>query len=118
MKKRYRIKKITEMDDVFAERKSFGDSHFVIYRKANEQKHFRFAISIGRKYGSSVERNLCKRRLRAIIHSHKEQISSSFMFVIVVKPKARELDFNQMQNKVLLLLQKSKIIESIEVKHA
>ena len=117
MKKRYRIKKVNEIDAVFAARKSEGDPYFVVYHQPNEQaQNFRFAISIGRKYGSSVERNLCKRRIRMIIHQYKAMIDNSKQFVVVVKPKAKSLSFQEMNDKIVHLLRKSKTIESKEEK--
>ena len=53
MKKVYRIKKNNEIDAIIQNKKSIGDKSFVVYYKENTSAHFRFAISIGRKYGGA-----------------------------------------------------------------
>ena len=91
-----------------------GNANLVIYYSGNDQNNFRFAISIGKKYGSAVERNLCKRRIRMIISTNQSKINQRSDFVIVVKPKTNSLTFNQINEQIITLLLKAKIIEKIE----
>ncbi|RJX26304.1 MAG: ribonuclease P protein component [Acholeplasma sp.] len=112
MKKRYRIKKNSEIDAIFKKKVVKGDSYFAIYQSedpANE--HFRFALSIGRRYGGAVERNLAKRRIRMIIQEIKDDISKGKDFVIVIKPSAIELSYQEMQSRLHALFKKSKLTE-------
>ncbi len=112
MKKRYRIKKNSEIDAIFKKKVVKGDSYFAIYQSedpANE--NFRFALSIGRRYGGAVERNLAKRRIRMIIQEMKDEIVAKSNFVIVIKPSAIDLSYAEMQSKLQALLKKSKLTE-------
>ncbi len=112
MKKRYRIKKNSEIDAIFKKKVVKGDSYFAIYQSEDSaNEHFRFALSIGRRYGGAVERNLAKRRIRMIIHEMKDDIQSNKNFVIVIKPTAIDLSFQEMQSKLHALLKKSKLTE-------
>ncbi|MBE0700420.1 MAG: ribonuclease P protein component [Acholeplasmataceae bacterium] len=114
MKKKYRIKKNSEIDAIFKEKNQKGDTFFTVYHKDDETLgHFRFALSIGRKYGSAVERNLIKRRVRVIIEEYKKQFIFNKLIVVVIKPKAKELDFHEMKSKLLDLLKKSKVLENV-----
>ena len=72
MNKDYRLKKKIEIDSIFLKKHSVGNSCFSIFNASNNLEHFRFALSIGRKYGNAVSRNLIKRRLRAIIQINKD----------------------------------------------
>lgn len=110
MKKVYRIKKNSEIDAIIQNKKSSGDKRFVIYTAHSQNEHFRFAISIGKKYGGAVERNKIKRQLRMIIYNHSKDIPS-FDFVIVVKKDASGLSFAEIEANILKHLSKFKKTE-------
>lgn len=109
MKKMYRIKKTNEIDALFKTKTRVSSKYFNIFYQPSKQNNFRFAISIGKKYGNSVQRNLMKRRLREIIKSNQESIGI-IDFVITVKPNSIDLDFTQIKADIEKLLKKSKII--------
>ncbi len=112
MKKIYRIKKNSEIDAVFKHRKSKSDGFFSIYYKEDENtEHFRFALSIGKKYGNAVSRNLAKRRIRMIIQSHKMHLKKNQMFVIVIRPNVSTLSYQQIKEKIIELFYKTKLME-------
>lgn len=104
MKKQYRIKKSTEIDAIIKKRQSYGNGFFVIYYKENCLNHFRFAISIGKKYGNSVKRNLMKRRIRSVFRELQDLLNNDF--VVVVKPKAVYLKYSEIKNNIENLILK------------
>lgn len=114
MKKIYRVKKKSEIDAIFNNKKQLGNSYFSIFYKGNEFNHFRFGLSIGRKYGNSVSRNKIKRQVRSIMRLNQELINKAFDFIIVIKPKANTLTYEQISNEIISLLKKLKIME---IKH-
>ena len=106
MDKTYIIKKNQEIDTIIRERKSVGNKYFVIYiKKYNETRNFRFAMSIGRKYGNAVSRNLMKRRIREIIRNNKELLEKKD-FVIVIKKESSQLSFQEIEANLINLLRK------------
>ena len=111
MKKRYRLKTKKEIDFVFANKKSVKNQFFSInYIKNLEQVHFRFALSIGRKYGNAVARNLIKRQIRMIVSS-RQQISNHVQFVVVIHPKSNQLSFEEVKKNVLQLIDQATLTE-------
>lgn len=113
MNKRYRIKKSSEIDAIFKQKVVKGDSYFAIYQSDEPMSElFRFAMSIGRRYGNAVARNLAKRRIRMIISELHTNIKIKKQFVIVVKPTAAQLSYQDMKNKLTVLLKKSKLMEN------
>lgn len=112
MKKAYILKKKSEIDAVFKPRQAVRSEFFSIYFIEKDQEHFKYALSIGRKYGHAVERNLIKRRIRMIVSNNQQKIKKSMQFVIVIYPKSSTLSFQTIQTQIVNLLTKSKIMET------
>ena len=107
IKKEYSIKKNLEIEKIIKEKNSVGNKYFVIYKRVNkETTHFRFALSIGKKYGIAVERNLMKRRVREIIRNNLNLLKDDFDYVFVIKPTSSELSFKEIENNIIYLLKK------------
>ncbi len=115
MKKVYRIKKNNEIDAIIQNKKSVGDKFFVVYYKENTLAHFRFAISIGRKYGGAVQRNKIKRQIRMILHNQAKGITP-FDYVIVVKKDASLLSFQEIEANITKHFSKFKKAEHMNEK--
>ena len=118
MKKEYRIKKTSEIDAIFKNRKSRNNQYYGIHQKRNENnEHFRFALSIGKKYGNAVERNLAKRRIRAVVLECSKSFNKKSDFVIVIKPASNQLKFQELRTSLIDLFIISRIMENKHEKH-
>lgn len=106
MKKEFRIKKSKEIDAIIHRKQRIGNDFFVVYYKENNLTHFRFAISIGRKYGNAVNRNKIKRQIRSIVRNQSSL--PNYDYVIVVKKKADTLTYQTMVETITKQLNKSK----------
>ena len=114
MKRIYSLKKKEEIDQIFNSKKSVGHSYLSIYYETYDQPHFKYAISIGKKYGNAVNRNLAKRRIRYVLSINKDKIHPNVSFVVVVKPKANTLSYQKLSEMLTSLLYKSKILKKEE----
>ncbi|KXT29307.1 ribonuclease P protein component [Candidatus Phytoplasma oryzae] len=111
MKKKFILKKRKEIDLIFKLKKNVRNYFFTLYYFKNISfDHFKFALSINKKYGKSHERNLIKRRIRMIIYQNISLINSKASFVLVIKPSAKSLNFNELSQKIIYLLKKSFLI--------
>jgi ribonuclease P protein component len=110
MKREYSLSSKKIIDEVFGKRDSKGTQEFTILKRRSNEEHFHFLISIGRKFGNSVKRNLMKRRIRSIIDEVSDQIDL-YDFVIIVKPASRGLSYLKIKTEIILLLKKSNIIK-------
>ncbi len=115
MKKEYRIKKNSEIDAIFKKKISKSNSYYAIYQSSDPQaSHFRYALSIGKKYGNAVKRNFAKRRIRMIVTEQSNNIKSDVCFVMVIKPKSKDLSYNEMRQHLNELMKKSKLLENTD----
>ena len=113
MKKKYIIKKKSEIDSLFKSKDKRGNSYFVIFKNNEvENVNFKFAISIGKKYGNAVARNKIKRQVRSIIRENQNFIDQTSEFVIVIKPSANELQYHEINKYLEKLLIRLNIMET------
>ena len=109
MKKAYRIKKNDEIQQLIQRKQTVGNSYFVLYYIENhDHDHFRYAISVPKKYGIAVKRNLMKRRIREII---KINFFKNWVdFFIVAKTKAADLNFLEIRKILENLFAQAEIL--------
>ncbi|MBP5342562.1 ribonuclease P protein component [bacterium] len=110
MKKQFRIKKTEEIELVLKERKVVGGKHFVIYKKENhENTHFRYALSVPKKFGDAVLRNKMKRRIRAIVRSYN--LINEIDFFVIAKASSNTLSFKEIKEELDYLFKKAQLLE-------
>ena len=109
MKKEYRVKKSSDIEMIIKKRQSRANGHFVLYKKENhENNHFRFAVSVSKKYGNAVKRNRIKRQVREIIS--KIDVLPKYDIFIVVKSNIPQLTYAQLEASLSDLIFKQKIM--------
>jgi len=108
--KDFHVKKSAEIEKIIQAKISVGDQYFVVYRRENHDNlHMRFAVSVPKKYGNAVERNLMKRRIREVVS--KLGFLKQFDFFIVVKSSSSKLDYQQISDDLYKLFARAKILE-------
>lgn len=110
MKKEFRIKKSQEIEAIIINKEVTGGKNFVLYKQTNhENTHYRFALSVSKKYGDAVYRNLIKRRIRSIVQELK--IKNELDLFLVIKTTASKLEFNEIKNEIYELFNKAQVLE-------
>lgn len=92
--KRGRLTRSADFERVFRKGRSFGNRHLVLHLfprdDADEARDPRVGLSVSRRVGGAVERNLVKRLLREAVNEHVDRFASVDL-VLVARPDARVL---------------------------
>jgi ribonuclease P protein component len=81
----------------------------IYYAPAHEVKG-KIAFIAGKRVGNAVKRNKGKRRLREIFRLNQYKINWSYDLIVVVKQKVIDENFDKINNAVLILLEKRKLL--------
>jgi|SRR5690554_542382 ribonuclease P protein component len=88
------IKKTSEYRDIYREHQKVQGNYFtVLYCLNGEVEEPSVGIVIRSRVGKAVVRNKLKRRIRAYLHQHSEQITSGVSAVIIARNNASEANW-------------------------
>ncbi len=93
MKKEFRVKSHEDFQEVINCGKSKASRYFVMYYCPKKFEHDRIGISVGKKLGNAVERNLVKRQVRMMIDETSDY-QSGFDRIFIVRAKYKMNDYS------------------------
>lgn len=105
MKKKQIIQKSSEFTEIINKCPYKKNSYFVIYYRKNNE-HNRYGISVPTKTGKAHIRNLIKRRIKNIIDNHQNNVQSTYDYVIIIRKRLLELNYQQMEEQLITLMKK------------
>jgi ribonuclease P protein component len=110
--KNYRLRLKNDFDRLFKEGKFAGQAFLTLGFAKNKLDISRFAVIVGKKVNKkAVTRNSIKRKVVEIIRLNLKQIKPSFDLVFIVKPEVRGKKYIEIENVVLNLLKRARLIE-------
>ena len=78
--------------------------YFQIHSCQNGSVTSRVGISISKRVGKAVQRNLLKRWIREAVRTHKENLPDGLDLVIHVRSSSKELNSDRVRDELMLLL--------------
>lgn len=113
MKKRNRIKKNEDFQQVFQNGKSTANRQFVLYvLDQPDQKEFRVGLSVSKKIGNAVTRNRVKRLIRHVFILEKEKISKGKDYIVIARKPAAHMSFHEVRKSLIHLFLKMNVYHS------
>lgn len=109
MKKINILKDSRDFDRIIKENKPYKYKDYIIYIERIENNIYKFGISVGKKIGNAVNRNLIKRRIKSIID--KKDYQNGFNCIIIVGKGINERSFKEMEDNLLFAFNNINIIK-------
>ena len=105
------LKKNHQFQFVFRNGKSYANKYLVMYVKENGLNQNRIGISVSKKVGNSVVRHRVTRLIRESYRLHESIFNSGLDIVIVARPSAATVGYNEVESALLHLGKLHKIIK-------
>lgn len=100
-KKRHRLTKNKEFENVFKKGRSSFDNIIGIKIAKNSKNIVRFGIVVSTKISKkAVERNKIKRRIRSILNKKLNNIENGYDIVIITLPTIKEKSFEDLLKSI------------------
>ena len=111
MQKYVTLKENTDFTRTYYRGKSIANPALVVYSRKNGAGFCRAGITTSKKIGNAVERNRCRRVIRAAFRELSPQISGGFDFVFVARTRTKLIKSTQVKKVMLQQLKKAGAIK-------
>ncbi|MTH54166.1 ribonuclease P protein component [Bacillus mangrovi] len=112
MKKRNRIKRNEDFQQVFKKGRSIANRQFVLYTlHRDEEKEFRLGLSVSKKIGNAVTRNRVKRLVKQIFLEEKDFLSKGKDYIVIARKPAAEMSYEEVRSSLFHLFNKAKLVK-------
>ena len=103
-----KIKKSGEFKNIFKKASNISCRGAKCFFINNDINYSRFAVTLTRKYGNSVNRNRAKRQLREIIRLNKEKIKKGKDIIFILYPG--DYTYKDREDQFLYLIKRAELI--------
>ena len=106
MKKRFRVKSNVDFQKIISAGKRVVGRYFIIYHdNAKMVTNDRIGISVGKKIGNAVERNLVKRQVRSMVLQAAD-FTRGKDIIIIVRGRYRDASYPECQKELIDLCER------------
>ena len=106
------MKKTRDFHNVYENGKSFADRFIVLYVWENGGSKNKVGISCSKKIGNSVVRHRFSRLVRESYRLQENVFNSGLDIVVVARACARDASFHDIQNSLIRLAGKARIMKN------
>ena len=106
-----RIGATREFRIVLKEGQRYSIDAFVLYVGRGGRRR-RIGIRVGRRVGTAVQRIRIKRLVREVYRRHRTRLEQGLAMVVIARPTARDLSYDECAERLVSLWQKSKVLRN------
>lgn len=107
LKKEFRINRKRDYDNIYKNGRKILGRYMVLFFLKKTTGFTRYGIVTSKKLGHAVNRNLAKRRLRAIIYSNMDKYGGPYDIVIVARNTINSASFEDISRDYHNIMRKS-----------
>jgi ribonuclease P protein component len=110
----FRLARSTDIKRVRRDGKSFAHPLVVLVLERNPQaERLQVGIIAGKSTGGAVNRNLIKRRIKAILDQDYYRIHKGWNILIISRSGAAEAGYTDLREAINILLRRARILEDV-----
>lgn len=115
LSRKYRLKKKSDIQQLFNSGKSVANSYLIMYhRKRETVGEPRIAFAVSKKIGKAVVRNLIKRRLREGVRPYLNQLVKDCDIIFVARAKIKGISQADVEKNIVCLLKKANLLSKTD----
>ncbi|MDD3401686.1 MAG: ribonuclease P protein component [Eubacteriales bacterium] len=111
MNRTYSLKRHKEFHFTYRVGKKVSCKPFTLVYARNRLDKMQVGFSVSKKIGNSVERNRCKRRLRACFSCFLPRVKKGYNLIFVARSESLEEQFELLKNDMKTLLERAGLLE-------
>ena len=111
LKKENRLTKRKEFGYIYKNGKYSYNNCLTLMYVSTKLKKPRIGFSISKKTGKAWLRNKVKRQLREIVRNLTDKLNPSYNYVFVTKPEIATLNYDQIKEEVINVLEKANLLK-------
>lgn len=100
MKRIYSIKKNEDFVKARSRGKTYRNRQFTLNRSPNDLTIPRFGFIITKKVGKAHERNLLRRRLKALVRDRVFSVEKGFDYILIPRPHTLSIPFAELEKNL------------------
>ncbi|MDO5725777.1 MAG: ribonuclease P protein component [Tissierellia bacterium] len=109
MKKKYILKSYFDFKKVYEKKQTKGNRQMVLYIKPNGKDFNRLGLTVSKKVGNAVVRNLLRRRMKEIYRENSNNLKTGYDLVFVLKPVCADISYRELRKSFLHVIKLSKL---------
>ena len=112
MKRRFRLTKSKDFQQVQRYGKSYAHPLLVLKTSPNQQTISRIGVIAGRSVGKAVQRNRAKRLLRAAVMSFMDSITPGWDIILIARNATTKSNLKDIQAALESLLERALLLQN------